>query len=247
MMREARPPRFAVVLPTYNEAANIERVVRTLQEVFSAAGLVEHEIVIVDDDSPDGTGSIADTLAAASGGRVRSVRRQGERGLATAVVAGWKTSSAPVLAAMDADGQHPPDVIPRLLEALERGADLAVASRYTAGGDIPRWNIVRRLGSKFATFLVRLALPAGVRQVRDPLSGCFALRREVIEGVELKPLGFKILLEVMIRGRVRRLEEVPFVFAPRGAGKSKLGARVAILDALQLLRSSWQSRRSRAS
>ncbi|HSA92267.1 MAG TPA: polyprenol monophosphomannose synthase [Terriglobales bacterium] len=239
------PVRFSLVLPTYNEAANIERMVPSLQEVFSAAKLADYEIVIVDDDSPDGTGSIADSLAAASAGRVRSLRRKGERGLATAVVAGWKTTKAPVLAVMDADGQHPPEVVPRLLQALDRGADVAVASRYTAGGDIPRWNVVRRLGSKFATLLVRLALPAGVRHLRDPLSGCFALRREVIEGVELKPLGFKILLEVLLRGRVHRLEEVPYVFAPRTGGKSKLGARVAILDAVQLLRSSWQSRRGR--
>jgi dolichol-phosphate mannosyltransferase len=242
-MTAQSPARFSLVLPTYNEAANIERTVHSLEDVLSAAKLTDYEIVIVDDDSPDGTGALADSLAAASAGRVRSVRRKGERGLATAVVAGWKNTNAPVLAAMDADGQHPSEVIPRLLEALERGADVAVASRYTAGGDIPRWNVVRRLGSKFATLLVRLALPAGVRHIRDPLSGCFALRREVIEGVELKPLGFKILLEVLIRGRVRRLEEVPYVFAPRGAGKSKLGARVAILDAIQLLRSSWQSRR----
>ncbi len=246
MTPESRPPRFSLVLPTYNEAGNIEGMVRALEDAFAATGLADYEIVIVDDDSPDGTSAIADSLAGASAGRVRSVHRKGERGLATAVVAGWKTSNAPVLSVMDADGQHPPEVMPRLLEALERGADVAVASRYTAGGDIPRWNVVRRLGSKFATFLVRLALPRDVRHIRDPLSGCFALRREVIEGVELKPLGFKILLEVLLRGRGRRLEEVPFVFAARGAGKSKLGARVAILDAVQLLRSSWQGRRERS-
>lgn len=245
MPPDSHPPRFSLVLPTYNEAANIERVARSLEDGFAAVGLADYEIVIVDDDSPDGTGALADSLAAASGGHVRSVRRKGERGLATAVVAGWKTTNAPVLAVMDADGQHPTEVIPRLLQVLEHGADVAVASRYTEGGDIPRWNVVRRLGSRFATFLVRLALPAHVRHIRDPLSGCFALRREVIEGVELKPLGFKILLEVLLRGHVGKLEEVPYVFAARGAGKSKLGARVAILDAMQLLRSSWQRRQRR--
>ena len=169
MTPESRSPRFSLVLPTYNEAANLERVVDSIEEALRSAGLSSYDIVIVDDDSPDGTGALADSLAAASGGRVRCVRRKGERGLATAVVAGWKTSSAPVLTVMDADGQHPPEVIPRLLQALERGADLVVASRYTEGGDIPQWNVVRRLGSKFATFLVRLALPAGVRHLRDQI------------------------------------------------------------------------------
>ncbi len=237
-------PRLSLVLPTYNEAANLERMVRALTEALRGA---QHtfEILIVDDDSPDGTGGIADQLAAGSGGRVRAVHRRGERGLGTAVVAGWKAAEGEILAAMDADGQHPPDLIPRLLAALDRGADLAVASRYISGSNIPRWNLLRRLGSKLATVLVRLALPRAAAQVRDPLSGCFALRRELIRGVELKPLGFKILLEVLMRAPVSRVEEVEYVFAARAEGKSKLSARVALLDAFQILRTSWQARRSK--
>ncbi len=240
--------RLSLVLPTYNEAANLERMVRALAEVLEGAGHT-FEILIVDDDSPDGTGGIADQLAAASGGRVRAIHRRGERGLGTAVVAGWKAAEGEILAAMDADGQHPPDLIPRLLAALDRGpnqiTDLAVASRYISGSDIPRWNLLRRLGSRLATGLVRLALPRAAAGVRDPLSGCFALRRELIQGVELKPLGFKILLEVLMRAPIARVEEVEYVFAARAEGKSKLSARVALLDAFQLLRSSWQARRAR--
>ena len=230
-----RRPRFSLVLPTYNEAANIEHMVHLLEAAFADAGLADFEILIVDDDSPDGSGAIADTLAENSRGRVRSLRRKGERGLGTAVVAGWKAASGEILAAMDADGQHPPDLVPRLLAALDRGADLAVASRYISGSNIPRWNLLRRLGSRLATTLVRLALPPGAANVRDPLSGCFALRRELIQGVELKPLGFKILLEVLMRAPVTRIEEVEYVFAARAEGKSKLSARVALLDAFQLL------------
>lgn len=237
--------RVSVVLPTYNEAANIERMVHALEAAFADAGLAGYEILIVDDDSPDGTGGIADQLAAVSGGRVRAIHRRGERGLGTAVVAGWKAASGEILAAMDADGQHPPDLIPRLFAALDRGADLAVASRYISGSDIPRWNLLRRLGSKVATGLVRLALPRAAAGVRDPLSGCFALRRELIQGVELRPLGFKILLEVLMRAPITRVEEVEYVFAARAEGQSKLSARVALLDAFQLLRSSWQARRAR--
>ncbi|MGH9554922.1 MAG: polyprenol monophosphomannose synthase [Terriglobales bacterium] len=234
-------PRLSLVLPTYNEAANLEHLVRALIEVLDGAR-VSFEIVIVDDNSPDGTGGIADQLAAGSGGRVRALHRKEERGLGTAVVAGWKAARGEILAVMDADGQHPPDLIPRLLAALDPGAEVAVASRYISGSDIPRWNLLRRLGSRLATAITRLALPRAAAGVRDPLSGCFALRRELIQGVEPKPLGFKILLEVLMRAPVTRVTEVEYVFAAREAGKSKLSARVALLDAMQILRSSWQVR-----
>lgn len=241
----ARRPRLSLVVPTYNEAVNLERMVRALTEVLERARGT-FEILIVDDDSPDGTGRVADQLAAGSGGRVRAIHRRGERGLGTAVLAGWKAAGGEILAAMDADGQHPPELVPRLLSALDRGADLAVASRYISGSDIPRWNLLRRLGSRLATTLVRLALPRAAAQVRDPLSGCFALRRELIQGVELKPLGFKILLEVLMRAPITRAEEVEYVFAARAEGKSKLSARVALQDAWQLARSAWQVRRKSA-
>ena len=237
-------PRISLVLPTYNEAANLERMVNVLTQVLRDAGIF-FEIVIVDDDSPDGTGEIADDLAGASGGRVRSLHRTGERGLGTAVVAGWKAARGEILAAMDADGQHPADLIPRLLAALDQGAEVAIASRYISGSNIPRWNLLRRLGSKLATGITRLALPRATRGVQDPLSGCFALRRELIQGVELKPLGFKILLEVLMRAPVTRVAEVEYVFAAREAGKSKLSARVALLDAIQIVRTAWQARRAR--
>jgi dolichol-phosphate mannosyltransferase len=236
------PPRISLVLPTYNEAANLERMVNSLTQVLRDAG-TSFEIVIVDDDSPDGTGEIADDLAGASGGRVRSLHRTQERGLGTAVVAGWKAARGEILAAMDADGQHPPDLVPRLLAALDQGADIAIASRYISGSNIPRWNLLRRLGSKLATGITRLALPRAAASVRDPLSGCFALRRELIQGVELKPLGFKILLEVLMRAPVERVTEVEYVFAAREAGKSKLSTRVALLDAMQIVRTAWQARR----
>lgn len=238
-------PRLSLVLPTYNEAANLERMVRALSEVLDKAG-VSFEIVVVDDNSPDGTGAIADQLATGSSGRVRALHRKHERGLGTAVVAGWQAARGEILAVMDADGQHPPDLLPRLLAALDQGADVAVASRYISGSDIPRWNLLRRLGSKLATGITRLVLPGAAAGVRDPLSGCFALRRELIRGVQLKPLGFKILLEVLMRAPVTRVAEVEYVFAAREAGKSKLSARVALLDAMQIVRTAWQARAGRS-
>ncbi|MGH9601782.1 MAG: polyprenol monophosphomannose synthase [Terriglobales bacterium] len=235
-------PCLSLVLPTYNEAANLERMVRALTGVLDAAG-VSFEIVIVDDSSPDGTGGIADQLAAGSGGHVRALHRTNERGLGTAVVTGWRAAHGEILAVMDADGQHPPGLLPRLLAALDQGAEVAIASRYISGSDIPRWNSLRRWGSRLATAITRLALPRAAAGVRDPLSGCFALRRELIQGVELKPLGFKILLEVLMRAPITRVAEVEYVFAAREAGKSKLSARVALLDAMQIVRTSWQGRR----
>ncbi len=211
-------------MPTYNEAESLRRLAPELMEVFGQGGRSRYEIIIVDDNSPDDTGAVADELAAAHPGLIRVVHRPGKAGLGTAVVAGWQVSIAPILAAMDADGQHPPAVLLELLRAIEHGADLAVASRYVAGGATVGWSPARLIGSRIGTYVTRLLLP-GVARLRDPLSGCFALRREVIAGKDLQPLGYKILLEVLARGEARKVTEVPYTFAGRQAGRSKASVK----------------------
>ena len=148
------------------------------------------------------------------------MRRAGKLGLASAVVAGFAAAKGDVLLVMDADLSHPPDVAPRLVDAIANGADLAVGSRYVAGGGTKDWPLKRRVVSRIACLMGNALVP-----VRDSTSGFFAIRRSVIEGRKLNPIGFKIGFEVMARGRYKKAVEVPYVFRDRELGKSKFGQR----------------------
>jgi dolichol-phosphate mannosyltransferase len=148
------------------------------------------------------------------------VRRAGKLGLASAVVAGFAAAKGDVLLVMDADLSHPPDVAPRLVDAIANGADLAVGSRYVVGGGTKDWPLKRRVVSRIACLMGNVLVP-----VRDSTSGFFAIRRSVIEGRKLNPIGFKIGFEVMARGRYKKAVEVPYVFRDRELGKSKFGQR----------------------
>ena len=205
---------LSLVVPTYNERENLpalaERVHRSLTGY-------DYELVVVDDDSPDGTAELAENLS--SQYPIRVICRKGERGLASAVVAGFNRAKGEVLGVMDADLQHPPERIVELLQEIDKGSDVAIASRYVPGGSIPQWSAKRRIISRAATAVARLFLPS-VRRVKDPLSGFFLLKRKVIEGVELKPTGYKILLEVLARGKVDGVKEVPYAFGERAGGKA---------------------------
>ena len=176
------------------------------------------ELVVVDDGSPDGTADVAEQL-----GRdhpVRVIRRAGKSGLASAVVAGFAEARGEALLVMDADLSHPPEVAPKLVHALDGGADLAVGSRYVAGGATMDWPLKRRVVSRVACLMGNVLVP-----VRDSTSGFFAMRRGVVEGVKLNPIGFKIGFEVMARGRYGTVVEVPYTFRDRELGASKFGQR----------------------
>jgi dolichol-phosphate mannosyltransferase len=179
-------------------------------------------MVVVDDNSPDGTGELAETLSRDY--PLKVVHRSGRAGLASAVVAGFEQAEKAVLGVMDADLQHPPEAIPLLLARIAEGADVVIASRYTPGGGTVGWSLGRRFISWGARRLSHLVLPP-VKKVSDPLSGFFLLRRGVIEGVNLRPTGYKILLEILIRGKYSRVEEVPYLFENRKQGRSNLGLR----------------------
>lgn len=237
---------FSLVIPTLNEAANIEPMVRALDLIFRESGNPNYEIVVVDDNSPDGTGQIADRLAVEFAGHVQVIHRAGKASLGTAAVAGWQAARGDVLGLMDADFQHPPELIPRLLDAVHNGADIAIGSRYTEGGAMSeQWNPIRKLISVSLTGFTRLLLGQALRNVRDPFSGCFAMRRQVIQEADLHPEGFKVLMEVLAVGNYKKVSEVPYQFSARTAGESKLRLRVAIDDFLLLLRLAWQTRSKR--
>jgi dolichol-phosphate mannosyltransferase len=206
---------LSVVVPTYNEAGSVPKLAERLH---AALGTRDWELVIVDDGSPDGTADMAAALAPRIPTNV--VRRAGKGGLASAVIAGFAAARGDILVVMDADLSHPPELVPALLGAIEDGADLAVGSRYVAGGGVEDWPMKRQIVSRVACLMGSVLVP-----VRDATSGFFALRRSVIDGVTLNPIGFKIGFEVIARGRYRSVVEVPYTFRDRELGASKFGRR----------------------
>jgi dolichol-phosphate mannosyltransferase len=198
-----------------------------VERIASAFADSQWELVVVDDGSPDGTADVAERL-----GRerpVRVVRRPGKAGLASAVLAGFAEARGEALLVMDADLSHPPEVAPKLVHALDAGADLAVGSRYVEGGATMDWPLRRRVVSRIACLMGNVLVP-----VRDSTSGFFAIRRSVVDGVKLNPIGFKIGFEVMARGRYRTVVEVPYTFRDRELGASKFGQREILQYLVQL-------------
>jgi len=206
----------SIIIPTYNEKDNIAPLLARIDKALSG---YDYDILIVDDGSSDGTIEAASELA--SRYPVKVIVRRNQRGLATAVVHGLEKASGQIIGVMDADLQHPPEVIPELIKALQGGADMVVASRYIEGGGCPNWGLSRKIISRVALVISHLLLPS-TRPVKDPLSGFFMFRRQSVAPEKLKPIGYKISLEVMLTGRFQRVVEVPYIFEDRSAGKSKL-------------------------
>ena len=214
------PLPFSIVIPTYNEAAGIGKLVEALDATFRANGL-DGEIIVVDDNSPDGTGAIVDELA--EGFPVRCLHRSGKLGLSSAVIDGWGIArpESVALGAMDADFSHDVDALPKMVAALESGEyGLAVGSRYVPGGGIANWPKRRIITSRVACWLAR-----PLTRIKDVTSGYFLVRRDALDGVTLDPIGFKIGLEVIAKARYGKAIEIPYVFTDRVAGESKLNNR----------------------
>jgi dolichol-phosphate mannosyltransferase len=212
----------SVIVPTFNERDNIAEVVQRLDASLKE---VAWEVIFVDDDSTDGTASRVREIAQRNR-RVRCVQRIGRRGLSSACVEGMMASAAPYLAVMDADCQHDETVLPRMLEVLRtENADIVVGSRYVGGGGIGAWDNSRAKMSRFATRLSRAVIKS---DLSDPMSGFFALRREVVEAAahNLSNIGFKILLDVIASSpQPLRVSEIPYEFRNRRAGESKLDSQ----------------------
>lgn len=215
---------LSIVVPTYNERGNLPELVRRLGAALQG---IAWELVIVDDDSPDGTAELARDMYVRDP-RVRCVRRIGRRGLSSACIEGMLATSAPYVAVMDGDLQHDPALLVTMLGALRAAeADLVIGSRYMAGGSVGDWNDQRIRISRIATWLSSLVTH---RPVSDPMSGFFALRRDVLDSCvrSLSSLGFKILLDIIASSSPSvRIKEVPFTFGERLSGESKLSANVA--------------------
>ena len=218
------PVYLSLVLPTYNEKANIAAVIKQLCHELDKAVPGRYELIVVDDDSPDRTWEVAQSLISRYP-PLTVIRRQGERGLATAVIRGWQAAKGEVLGAIDADLQHPPDALPKLLSAMGTSG-MAIATRHIAGGGVSDWSFGRRLISRGAQLLGLIILPRVVGRVSDPLSGYFLVRRSVIAGRELNPVGYKILIEVLARGEQQKISEVGYVFRERQKDASKANLKI---------------------
>lgn len=207
-----------VIVPTYQEAENIPNLLARLSSVRNDSGL-DLRLLLMDDDSRDGSEEL---VRASALPWVSFVTRKEERGLSAAVLDGITRASCDVLIVMDADLSHPPETIPELIAALDRGADIAVGSRFTEGGSTADdWGPFRWFNSRVATML---AWP--LTTIHDPMSGYFAVRRETVTAArDLNPVGYKILLEIIVKCRCREVVEIPIHFANRRFGASKLSLR----------------------
>ena len=216
-----RPLRFSLVIPSYNEGENIPKIIQILSEILDSEIPNQYELIVVDDDSPDQTWKIAQELTPEYP-QLRVMRRQGEKGLSTAVIRGWQVARGEILGVIDADLQHPPEILLQIWSEMEKGADLGIASRHVEGGGVSEWSVIRRFLSRGAQMLGLIILPEVISRLSDPMSGYFMVRRSTIVGKYLSPVGYKILIEVTARGAIRWIAEVGYVFREREAGESKV-------------------------
>lgn len=215
---------LSLILPTYNESANLPELLPALEAVLKD---IPHEIIIVDDDSPDETWKMAQALSHDQDD-VHVIRRVGRRGLSSAVIEGFLSAKGEVLAVMDADGQHDMNVLPKLYDSVMSNNGMAIGSRYIEGGSVGQWDERRHFMSRIAT---TLALKVCHVKVKDPMSGFFAIANPLFQNTvkSLNPKGFKILLDLLVCIPKNTLvEEIPFTFSERLHGESKLSRRVQI-------------------
>lgn len=220
----------SVVLPSYNEAANIAEVIHRAQKAL--ADYPNHQVIVVDDNSPDGTWEIVDELGQTDP-RIQCYRRIDRHGLSSAIIDGLNMGDGDAMLVMDADLQHDPDAIPKMVAELKE-TEIVVASRYIEGGGTSDWGAMRRFMSRFATKLSHWTLGLSTS---DPMSGFFGLRRSCFENISdhLQPRGFKTLMEILVRAKGASVGEVAYTFGSRHAGDSKLGSAVLVDFFLQLI------------
>ena len=215
------PPAVSIVIPTYNERDRLAELIERVCSLFARHG-VAVQLIVVDDNSPDGTGRLAESLA----GRypLRVVHRPGKLGLGSAVIEGFAAAGSDVVGVMDADLSHPPEAFLSMLATLRAlEVDAVIGSRYIPGGGSTGFSLARQVMSRLACELARFLTP-----VRDATSGLFLIRQAAVRGVVISAAGFKICLELLVRGRVGSVAEVPYTFVGRTAGASKMNPAEAI-------------------
>ncbi len=214
--------KLSIVVPSYNERGNVEMLVEQIDRALDG---IDHEIIFVD-DSTDDTPEIIDRISV-NKNHVRVKHRTGEKGLSSAVIEGFEMAAGDYMAVMDADLQHPPEILRYMYYCLETGVDFCVPSRFIPGGSDGGLKIHRKFVSGVARYIGKILAPS-LRKISDPTSGLFMFRREVIENADLQPIGWKILIEVLAMGTYQTVVEIPYKFQNRLAGDSKLSFDVTI-------------------
>lgn len=216
----------SILIPTYNEAENISRLLkRTIQLLDDA--VLEYEILVVDDASLDSTAEIAEKILTGKGKVIKRIANT--KSLSLSVLDGIKQAQGDVIIVMDGDSSHPPELILRFIETLQEGYDLVIGSRYIKGGGTEYFPLRRKAISWVACFIGK-----AVTKIRDNTSGFFCIRKAALEDIELTPHGFKIGLEVFVKANFGKFKEIPFVFVNRKGGKSKLNLKSILEYLLQV-------------
>tara|TARA_B100000029_G_scaffold93926_4_gene84082 strand:- start:935 stop:2077 length:1143 start_codon:yes stop_codon:yes gene_type:complete len=220
--------KVSIIIPTFNEAENICDIIKSIKNNLSEINV---EIIVVDDDSPDGTGAIVEdyihSITENHRHSISIIHRKTRKGLSAAILNGVEKSNGRIVVVMDSDFSHPPDVIPKMLDKIEETqCDVVIASRYVQGGNIEGWPIKRKLISKAATEIAKKGL--GV-EANDPMSGFFAFKKNLIKDISFDAIGYKVLLELLVKSSDVNIQEIPYTFTDRKFGTSKLGSST-ILD-----------------
>ena len=209
--------KLSLIIPTYNERENIQKLLLALEDNLSRSK-INSEIIVVDDNSPDGTGRVLEELKTKYQ-NLQVIHRKGKLGLSSAVIEGFQIAQGEILGVMDADLSHPIEKISEMYQAI-KNADLVIGSRYVKNGRIEGWNLYRKILSKGATLLARVFV-----NIKDPMSGFFMIRRNLVANEEINSKGFKILLELLIKTNCKNVIEIPITFINRTEGKSKAGIK----------------------
>lgn len=223
---------LSIIIPTYNEAENIPMLLKEIADVEIA---IPYEIIIVDDNSPDGTAAVAKELEADY--PLSVIVRTTDRGLGAAVRCGFDAAKGECLAVMDADLSHDPTLFPKMVAALQSGKDIAIGTRFHEQSDVEGWTWFRKLTSVFGVGLAK-----HITKVSDPLSGLFMIKQSVINGIDLDTRGYKILFEILVKGTWENLAEFPYTFRMRRFSESKLNIHEYGRFLGQLLRYWWYRR-----
>jgi len=212
----------SIIIPTYNESENIIQILKSIGEHIPKD--IATEAIVVDDNSPDGTGKIVEDYINdtqnKTGYTIGVIHRKTKSGLSSAILDGIQHSSGEIIVVMDSDFSHPPKIIPQLIEEIKTSKyDIAIASRYTEGGEVSGWSTKRKLISKTAKGIAKAGL--GVNE-SDPMSGFFAFNRNILEGIKFDAIGYKMLLEILVKTKGAKVKEIPYTFTDRTRGSSKL-------------------------
>ena len=217
---------ISIIIPTYNESENIINILHTIGEILPKS--VSTQAIVVDDNSPDGTGKLVEdylkNVKKIADYTIEIIHRKAKDGLGSAILKGIQQAKGDTIVVMDSDFSHPPQIIPKLIESIKKYQyDIVVASRYIKGGEIKGWSLKRKIISKFATFIAKKGL--GI-DTKDPMSGFFAFKSNIIKGLNLDAIGYKILLEILVKTKNVSIKEIPYTFQDRELGSSKLSSKI---------------------